>query len=148
MKTTNELYGRDTELNMKLIVGLARVTLTHERDTSRFMSERGLTLPQFGVLEVLYHKGDLRVCEIIEKTLSTSGNMTVIIKNLEQEGYIQRICDPADKRAYLISLEPKGQQLMEQIFPEHIEKIDQWVKVLSVEEKETLVEILKKLGRR
>jgi len=41
-------------------------------------------------MEALYHLGDLKICEIIEKTLSTSGNMTVVIRNLEKESYITR----------------------------------------------------------
>lgn len=147
MKTNNELYGPDNELNLKMVVALARVSLFHERSTARFMHDRGLTLPQFGVLEILYHKGDLRVCEIIEKSLSTSGNMTVIIKNLEQEGYVRRTCDPEDKRAFRIGLEPKGRALMSEIFPEHIKEIGQWASVLTTEEKQLLVELLKKLGK-
>lgn len=148
MKTNGESYGRDNELNMKLVVALVRVTLNHERSTARFMHEHGLTLPQFGVLEVLYHKGDLRVCEIIEKTLSTSGNMTVIIKNLELEGFVHRVCDPEDKRAYRIGLEPKGRVLMEEIFPEHVKEIEQWADVLALDEKEVLLRLLKKLSRK
>ena len=147
MKTNNELYGEDNELNLKMVVALTRVALSHQRSTARFMHEKGLTLPQFGVLEILYHKGDLRVSEIIEKALSTSGNMTVIIKNLEQEGYVCRTCDPEDKRAYRIRLEPKGRALMAEIFPEHVNEIEQWASVLSTDEKQMLVGLLKKLSK-
>ncbi|NRT71882.1 DNA-binding MarR family transcriptional regulator [Clostridium beijerinckii] len=63
------------------------------------------------MLEVLYHKGDLRVGEILEKTLSTGGNMTVIIDNLAKDNLIERRPDPKDMRASLISISEKGKNL-------------------------------------
>ncbi len=73
-------YGKESDTNLKLIIGLARSSNNIRRSESDIIRNSGLTFPQFGVLEVLYHKGDLRVCQIIEKTLSTGGNMTVVIQ--------------------------------------------------------------------
>lgn len=36
--------------------------------------------------------------------------MTVVIKNMEREGYIYREEDPKDKRSFLISLTSKGRE--------------------------------------
>lgn len=141
-------YGKHHEQNLKLIVAIARVALAHERSTSRFLASYGLTLPQFGVLEVLYHKGNMRVCEIIDKTLSTSGNMTVIIKNLEAEGYIYRLADVKDRRAYQIGISDKGKALMAELFPKHVEEVEDWAKVLTDKEKTELLTLMKKLGGR
>lgn len=63
------------------------------------MKAGGLTSSQFAVLEALYNKGDLKICEIIEKILTTSGNITVVIKNLEKEEFISKYPDPEDKRS-------------------------------------------------
>ncbi|NRT87461.1 DNA-binding MarR family transcriptional regulator [Clostridium beijerinckii] len=60
---------------------------------------------------MLYHKGDLRVSEILEKTLSTGGNMTVVIDNLAKDNLIERRPNPKDRRASLISLSEKGKNL-------------------------------------
>ncbi|WP_242985349.1 MarR family winged helix-turn-helix transcriptional regulator [Vallitalea okinawensis] len=106
-----------------------------------------MTTSQFGVLEVLYHKGDLRIREIIEKTLSTGGNMTVVIDNLQKDGLVSRYPDPADRRATLISITDKGKQLMDDIFPRHLDSLNEIYDVLSKEEKEILLVLLKKLSR-
>ena len=148
MKNKQSQYGKKNELNLKLVVGLARVSLQEQRRTMRFLSDHGLTLPQFGVLEVLYHKGDLRICEIIEKTLSTSGNMTVIIRNLELDGLVIRVPDLEDKRAHRIRITPAGTAVMDKIFPEHLLELESWASVLSDSEKENLIQLLKKLGKR
>lgn len=105
-----------------------------------------LTPAQFGVLETLYNKGDLPIGQLIEKNLSTSGNMTVVIRNLERDGFIKKICNPEDKRSSLISLTLDGQKWIETILPEHYENVHSIFSVLEKEEKEELKRILKKLS--
>jgi MarR family 2-MHQ and catechol resistance regulon transcriptional repressor len=41
----------------------------------------GLSESQFGVLEALYHLGPMHQCDLAERILKTSGNVTVVIKN-------------------------------------------------------------------
>ena len=84
------MYSEEEEINLKLIIGLSRTMQSITKKQSRFINEKSLTLPQFGVLEVLYHKGPLCINDIIEKTLSTSGNMTVVIENLRKDKYIEK----------------------------------------------------------
>lgn len=105
-----------------------------------------MTLAQFAVLEILYHKGDLRICDIIEGTLSTGGNMTVVIENLLKEGYVSKYPDPKDRRAHVVSITEKGIQLMEEVFPAHVEHISEIFDVLSNNEKLELITLLKRLG--
>ena len=96
------------------------------------------------VLEALYNKGDLRICEIIEKILTTSGNITVVIKNLEKEGFIKKNPDPLDKRSTIISITDKGKNIVEEILPKHINNINNIFSVLTDEEKILLKSMLKK----
>lgn len=112
----------------------------------RTIRQEGLTVSQFGVLEILYHKGDLRIFEIIEGTLSTGGNMTVVIANLEKDGFVRRLPDPHDGRASLVGITDKGRALIEQIFPSHVENIGTIFDVLTIGEKRQLGQLLKKLG--
>ena len=141
-------YGEVNNMNLRLVIGLSRSSLKIERATHSLLSEYNITLPQFGVLEALYHLGDLKICEIIEKTLSTSGNMTVVIRNLEKELYISRYQSQEDKRASVISLTDKGVRLIEKIFPANLEFIKTQFKHLTDQEKHELVKLLKKMNKR
>jgi MarR family 2-MHQ and catechol resistance regulon transcriptional repressor len=96
---------------------LARANKKIERETMAFLQEHELTLAQFAVLEVLLHKGELSIKEIIEKTLSTSGNMTVVVRNLERLGLINRYQSQEDGRIFLIQLRDKGRDLIREVFP-------------------------------
>lgn len=146
MKMNRETYDERDQMNLKLVIGLHRSLQKDAKSLTNLLSEYGLTTAQFGVLETLYHKGSQRICEIIDKTLSTSGNMTVVIKNLEKLGYIQRDKDPNDGRASIISLTDSGCQLISEIFPQHLIGLRDVFGNLSLEEKKTLSDLLKKLN--
>jgi DNA-binding MarR family transcriptional regulator len=146
MSKEKKLYDKQSELNLKLLIALNRGTQYVQKKEQRTIKEGGLTVPQFAVLEILYHKGDLRVCEIIEKALSTGGNMTVVIDNLVKEDLVRRCIDPQDRRVNLISITEKGRNLISEIFPKHVENINEIFSDLTVEEKEKLIVLLKKLS--
>ncbi len=146
MNREKKSYGEIDDLNLKLVIALSRSTQSLQRRGLKVVKEGGLTSSQFGVLEVLYHKGDLRISEIIEKTLSTGGNMTVVIDNLEKEKLIKRYRDPKDRRATLVSITEEGKELMEVIFPKHVDDLREIFEVLSNEEKEILFVLLKKVS--
>lgn len=139
-------YGELSDLNLKTLIALSRATNSVHRREYKTIKEGGLTVSQFSVLEVLYHKGALKVQEIIEKTLSTGGNMTVVIENLVKDDLVMRFKDPEDKRVNLISITNKGKALIDSIFPSHIENINEIFNVLTEEEKKSLIAISKKLS--
>ena len=95
---------------------------------------------------MLYHKGDLRICEIIDKVFSTSGNITVVINNLEKDQLVEKYIDPEDKRATLIRITDKGKKKIEEIFPIHLQDLEDHFSSLTTDEKKLLRVLLKKLG--
>lgn len=143
MDNINELI-KSNKLNLSTLVTFTRAENKIHRMEYETIKKNGLTAAQFGVLEALYSKGDLKICEIIEKILTTSGNITVVIKNLEKDGLVKRYSDPEDKRATIIALTDKGREVIENILPEHIINISKIFNILTDEEKLTLKKILKK----
>ena len=139
-------YSPLDQLNLRLIIGLYRTHSRINRSTLRLLSSYNLTIAQFGVLESLYHLGPMRIGDIIDKTLSTSGNMTVVIKNLEKDGWINRCTDPEDKRAFLVTITDKGTDLIATIFPEHIKDLARLLAGLSEGEKKEFLALMKKLN--
>jgi DNA-binding MarR family transcriptional regulator len=106
-----------------------------------------LTLAQFAVLEMLYHKGDLKVGDIIEKTLSSIGNINVVVNNLAKQGLIEKAKCKMDKRVTYVKITEEGIKLMDRIFPKHVENVAKVTEKLSIEEKRILIELLKKWGK-
>lgn len=143
---TKELYGNEEAKNLKAFVVLMRATQSISREHMCAIKESGLSVNQFGVLELLFHKGDLSISAITEKILSTAGNMTVVINNLIKGGYIARYQSPTDKRVSLVTLTSKGKETISLLFPTHSKNISTIFNRLSSEEKNVLTNLLKKLS--
>lgn len=146
MENEKTKYGNTDNLNLKALIALSRCTQHVHKLEYKTIKEGGLTVSQFAVLEVLYHKGDLRVSEILEKILATGGNMTVVIDNLVKDKLVMRTMDPSDKRVNLIHLTDKGRDLINGIFPSHEQNINNIFNSLSDDEKKDLIKLLKKLS--
>lgn len=131
-------------LDLKTTIVLNKAIRSLRPYEAKASKENGLTPTQFSVLETLYSKGTLRIQDLIDKMLATSGNMTVVIKNMERDGWITRTCDPTDKRAFLVSLTAEGRQKIETALPTHIDALVDAMQILEDQEKETLITILKK----
>lgn len=140
-------YSEPDQKNLKLFLILNRCSQSVNKNIYPIFKKSKITEAQFNVLEFLYHKGDMRIKDIIEKTFSSGGTMTVIIDNLEKEKLIERKRDPLDRRASLISLTEKGQLLIEDIFDKHIKNLDNILSILEEDEKDNLIHLLKKLGK-
>ena len=141
-KTEKLIKEHDSALSTAIVFHKAERTIRSIENQA--FKEMDLTPTQFAVLETLYSKGDLRIQDLIDRMLATSGNMTVVIKNMVRDGYIQKECDPADRRSFLVSLTEKGRKKMETVLPLHIETIQSIMSVLSTEEQGQLRQILKK----
>jgi MarR family 2-MHQ and catechol resistance regulon transcriptional repressor len=136
------MYSEKEQRNMKMIIALSRTMQIINKKQAKLINEYGLTMPQFGVLEILYHKGPLCINDIIEKTLSTSGNMTVVIENLRKDGYIKKKRAPEDQRKFMISLTDKGKNIISRIFPLHLKNLGKIFEKYSERDKEVLLNLL------
>lgn len=103
---------------------------------------------QFGVLETLFHLGPLCQKELGDKILKSTGNITLVIDNLEKRKLVQRVRSTEDRRFISVHLTSEGKKLIESIFPDHVKRILGEFSVLSLEEQELLGNICKKLGKK
>ncbi|MCM3666508.1 MarR family transcriptional regulator [Mesobacillus subterraneus] len=111
------------------------------------MSKNNLSITEFSVLEVLYHKGRQTIQQIAQSILISSGSMTYVIDKLEQRGLLKRNACPGDRRASHITLTPDGEGLMEKIMPEHEDLIDSLFDSLSADEEQELIRLLRKINK-
>lgn len=134
-----------SNVNLKLVIAMARTYNDLFFQIEKNVQEFGLNISEFGVLEMLYHKGDQPVQKVAEKILVTSGTITYVINKLEKkELVVRRKCDK-DKRVYYVSLTEKGNDFIANIFPKHRDFIDNLFKDLNEENKIQLFESLIKL---
>ena len=133
---------------MAVYISMSRVINTLRRENNKLILKHNLTLGQFAVMEALYSKGRLSTGEVMEKILSTSGNIPVIVKNLEKDGFITRKQDEADKRRFILDLTDKGKDLMDEIVPENLKFMDELISLWDDDEKEELIILMNKFRRK
>lgn len=122
-------------------------------DTLREHAERhiqslGLCLSDFGVLEVLLHKGATPVNTIGSRVRLTSGSITTAVDRLERKGLVERRNDPEDRRARVVHLTAQGRKLIECAFTDHAAAMEQATSGLTRTERAQAAALLKKLGLR
>lgn len=109
-------------------------------------SHGDLTPSQFGVLETLFHLGPMCQNEVGAKILKSSGNITLVIDNLEKRGLVHRQRHPEDRRMVLVHLTDAGREHIAKIFPQVLAHIIGEMSVLDPAEQETLGRLSRKLG--
>lgn len=140
-------WNDDEERALRLWIALARCYSTMSRLVAGKVAEYGLTTPQFGVLEALYHLGPLPLGELADKLLVTGGNITYVMDRLAEQGLVERIRSKEDRRVVLACLTTDGQELVSDVFPDHTEFVTDRMGALDDDEQETLRGLLKKLGK-
>jgi DNA-binding MarR family transcriptional regulator len=84
-------------------------------DAALDQSER-LMVSEFDVLITLYNapNGRLRMTDLANATMLSSGGLTRLIGRLEQRGLVRRDVDSDDRRAFHASLTPAGHKKLAQ----------------------------------
>ena len=90
-------------------------------------------------------EGGVRQKDLLEKVHIGAPAMSELINKLEDDGYIVRTVDPADRRATLLSLTEKGAARAAEVEDERALRFKSAFAALSDEEKEALSAILDKL---
>lgn len=136
----------DEALSLKLFVVMNRALETIERRAQQDIKKLGLNPTEFAVLELIYNKGEQPIQKIGEKVLIASSSITYVVDKLQAKSYLQRKPCPRDRRIIYATITDEGKALMDRIFPKHREELNRICGGLTVEEKETAITLLKKLG--
>ncbi len=131
-----------SQIDLKLVIALARVNNTLFSAIERSLKKEQLSTSEFGVLELIYHKGSQPVQEIAKKILVTSGTITYVIDKLIQKGLVTRKNCESDKRRYYIDLTESGKEVIEALFPKHQAYLEEIFSGLDEASKEVLVKTL------
>jgi MarR family 2-MHQ and catechol resistance regulon transcriptional repressor len=135
----------DRAATLQLIIALGRALQALERTVRPHLTQSGLSLTEFAVLEVLYHKGALRLGEIRDRILVTAASTTYVVKKLEERGLMRRRTCAEDSRVVFGELTAKGRTLIDEVFPAHVERLQQAMAGLSVSQKREVSRLLRAL---
>jgi len=106
----------------------------------------GVTLPRFDLMAQLYrHPDGLKMGELSQRLMVTGGNVTGIADQLAGEGLIAREPDPADRRAWRITLTAEGRRSFAQMAARHEEWVIGLMRELPDDDRAQLHDLLGRL---
>ncbi|OEF99989.1 transcriptional regulator [Vulcanibacillus modesticaldus] len=145
-KFENTTIDEDTELSLNLFIVFARSYREIAELVRRDIQNYNLNPTEFGVLELLYHKGPQPLQHIGKRILLASGSITYVVDKLEEKGLLNRKNCLKDRRVIYAEISEQGKRLMEEIFPKHREALKKIFSGIDVEEKRLAIALLKKIG--
>jgi MarR family 2-MHQ and catechol resistance regulon transcriptional repressor len=143
---TDVASDADRTATLQLIIALGRALQALERAVGPHLVQQGLSLTEFAVLEVLYHKGVLRLGEIRDRILLTGASTTYVVKKLGERGLMRRRACAEDSRVVFGELTAKGRALIDDVFPAHVERLQRAMSGLSVTQKRDAIRLLRTLS--
>jgi MarR family transcriptional regulator, 2-MHQ and catechol-resistance regulon repressor len=112
------------------------------------IEETGLGLSDFGVLEILLHKGPLPVNTIGPIVDLTPGSISIAVDRLVARGLVSRVESTEDRRVRIVALTPRGKNLIVAAFQRHAAQMRRVFSELSAEELRGFEMALKRVGKR
>jgi MarR family 2-MHQ and catechol resistance regulon transcriptional repressor len=134
------------DVSLRLWVVLARAFDAVERHSRASIARFGIGTTEFGVLEVLHHKGELPVSDVQRRILVESSSTTYVVDKLVKRGLVRRRQSGTDRRVVLLALTPVGRRLIRKIFPPHARAMRHAVAGLPARQQARAVRLLRALG--
>ena len=131
-----------------VVARLGRATAYIDAGVNAGLAEFGLTRGSWDVLASLRRNGPpyrLSPTQLYRAVMRSSGAMTHRLFGLERAGLVRRVPDPQDGRGLLVELTRKGVALVDRVAPAHLANERALLAALGEEERQTLVQLLRKL---
>lgn len=136
----------ETEAALKLWVVLSRAHASISAHAVAHAADHGLSLTEFAILEVLYHRGRMVLGEIQRRILVSSGGITFLVDRLAEKGLVVRQECPEDRRAKYVALTREGTRVIREIFPSHAQALASAMRGLTTAEQREATGLLRSLG--
>jgi DNA-binding MarR family transcriptional regulator len=144
MPTTQHLPRRLRHPALLAWLRLARVFQKIDSRSARHFRQYDLSVAQFDVLAQIGAAEGLSQQELAGSLLVTKGNVSQLLKRMEQQGYIRR-CH--EGRTNCLFLTERGRQVYDRLVPDQEALIVSLFHELSADEQHALLELLRRLDQ-
>jgi DNA-binding MarR family transcriptional regulator len=139
----------DLDVSPMAVIGrLARAAAVIDVRLARTFATYGLDAAAFDVLATLLRAGAPRALapkDLADAAMVTSSAIAQRVNKLAAAGLVTRHKSNADGRGTLVTLTPKGKNLVEMTLPHHLETEHNVLQSLTKSERTTLADLLQRL---
>ena len=116
------------------------------REANRLFKPHGITAVQFNVLTLLSDvPRGLRPCDLTAALVVDPSSTTYVLDRMEAVGWLRRVDDADDRRAWRIVLTPAGRTLHTRVMPLYRAALRETMRSLSVQRVVPLTEALREI---
>ena len=134
--------------SVRLWLRLLSCTMAIEKDVQRRFAGLGATLARFDVLAALDREPKGMTMGALSRALLVSnGNVTQLVQKLGRDGLVRIAPSPADRRASIVRLTPRGRGDFATLAAAHHDWIDALMAGMDGEARDTLYQALGLLKR-
>jgi len=134
------------KLALNTVIKLIRSVNTLSSGLNLILDKNSLTESQFNLLDALYHLGHLTQKELGKKLLKSGGNITMVIDNLEKQGFVERRRGEKDRRTFAIHLTDEGKNKIKSVLPRIVKFISEEMNILTSKEQYEMQKMCKAIG--
>lgn len=113
----------------------------------RASADTGLSFVQLLVLRTLSTRGPMRMGAASDDLALADGVMTGVVDRLQERGLVERLRDPADRRAILIGLTPEGEAFARSTIAPYEKALETIFEGMEEEAVEQIAERIQRLAR-
>ena len=137
----------DSELTSTLMEWSAAFVRRSMHDFLHFARQSGLSMVQMNVLTHIYYRGTCEITALLSTLEVSKAAAGQLVERMEQQGLVERTPDPRDRRARLVSLTPKGRELVGDSIAARQEWMNDVILKVPEEQRASIVESLRALTR-
>jgi len=132
----------------ELLLSISTNMMLHEMDNlkKQFLLQ-ALSFQEMHTIEIVGRLEEVSMGELARAAKVTQGTMSVMVKKLVKKGLVERKGSPEDLRVVRVRLTKKGSDAYRQHREMHMKATREWLSLVSEEEREIMLMVLKKINR-
>ena len=132
----------------ELLVSISTNMMLHEMENlKKDFFLRNLSFQELHTIELIGNLEEPTMGQLAREGKVTQGTMSVMVKKLVQKGLVERSGSQEDMRVIKARLTEKGLKTYRQHKEMHVKATREWLSLVSEEEQEIILMVLKKINR-
>ena len=147
IQSNTEAFHNGDSSGIDLVVTLRQTHSVVQELIDAYSKPFGLTAARSSLLLALYAAPDhtMPAYQLAATLYNTRGNITWLVGTLIDAGLVTTRPSESDRRSVLVTLSPRGLDLLSEYAPRHYVALDEAMKALDADERTTLLRLLDKL---
>jgi DNA-binding MarR family transcriptional regulator len=142
-----EQIVNDADLTASLLDWSSTFIRLSLHDFNRYTRSAGLSLGQMTVLMHLHYQGASEVSRFCDMMQITPAGASQMIERMVQQGVVQRVEAPGDRRIRMVKLTESGQRIVLECIAVRQAWVDRLVAAFSASERESIYEAMLSLNK-